>query len=239
MATTITSTLSQDSDFASELLLNRVMNGQAEPSSGMTVTAANRALASKFDATSYNYNVLAENVAEGMTIVDTTQDALTELLSHVKRFGELLETADNSTMASELAQSLKKNFDLILDTESHGVKVLQNGGKNITLGEDFSSSGGNDVLPVGNVDILNSSGAFGTLYDAISSGSVTSDNAMELAKNATEQIVGAIAHEGARHMILSNRYSMLNDLASTYHKASDDEAKQNVASDNTLLNVIS
>ncbi|MBQ7606467.1 MAG: hypothetical protein IJU76_00545 [Desulfovibrionaceae bacterium] len=242
MATTaITSPLTQDSDFASELLLNRVMNGQAEAQSGMTVTAANRALASKFDAAGYSYNVLAENVAEGMTIVDTTQNALTELLSQVKRFGELVSSAEDSSMATELAKSMQKNFDAILDTESHGVRVLQNAGKEITMGENFvlGSNGVRDVLPVGNVDIANSSGAFGTLYDAITSSSVTADNAMDYANDAVDQILGAIAKEGARHQILSNRYTMLNDLASTYHKASDDEAKQNVASDYTLLNVVS
>lgn len=240
MATTsVTSTLRQDSDFAAELLLNRVMNGQANPQSGMTVTAANRALASKFDATAFNYNVLAENVAYGKTIVEGTQNALTELVSQVKRLGEMVASASDDAMAQDLASAMKKNIDKILETESHGIKVLQNQPKKISIGED-----GAEELEVGNLQLTNSSvnPQFGALYSAISSttpGAITASNALEMTGAAVDELYGKIAQEGARNKILSNRYDMLNDLASTYHKASDDSAKQDTASDYTLLNVVS
>lgn len=250
MATSgITSPYQQGTDFASELLLNRVMNGQQEPESGKTITAANRALASKFDATSYTYGVLAENAAVGKTIVDTTQNALTELLDQVKSVGQNLTGLDGST-AQSLAGVAVNALDAILATESSaapGKKLLQSDTFPITIGEiptNSSDIGTVDTLTVGGININASGLALDNLRTelvGIAGGTITYDSARlaQLTSKAQDQIMGAIAREGSRQQILSNRYDLLNDLITSYHQASDDAAKQLYASDNTLLNIVS
>ena len=227
----ITSSLTQDSDFAAELLLNRIMNGQMQPESGRTVTAANRALASSFDQTAAGYGVLAENVAFGKTIVQGTQNALTELVNQVKSLGKLCSAADSALQAQTLALDIKQNIDDILATKVFGTDVLGNNGKTIAIGEASS-----ETMDVGQANVNAQGSAFNTLYTSLSS--LTPSSVEPLCSAAVDELYGAIAKQGAQYAVLSNRYDLLNDLASTYHKASDDEAKQQSASQTTLLDVV-
>jgi len=230
-SSTSPSQLTQDSDFAAELLLNRIMNGQLASETGKTVTAANRALASTFDQTAQSYGVIAENVANGMTIVEGTQNALTELVDQVKSLSELCSSSENDSQAQSLALGIKDNIDAILASVVQGTTVLGDQGRTLTIGE-----GGSETLDVGKAAINASGTAFNTLYTGLSS--ITPSSAQALCSDALDELYGAIAKQGAQYSILSNRYDLLNDLASTYHKASDDEAKQNTTSTDTLLSVV-
>ena len=229
MASSLTSTLTQDPDFASELLLNRIMNGQLTPESAKTVTAANRALATNCDATGASYGVIAANTAAGMTIVQGTQDALTELVSQVKTLGEICSGCTSNSEAQRAALRVKENIDQILAASVNGVNVLGNTGTNVTIGES-------ETLTVGKANVNNAGSAFDALYSNLSS--LTPGNAKSLCDAAVEELYGAIAVQGAQYNILSNRYDMLNDLVGTYHLASDEAAKQASASSDTLLHVV-
>lgn len=237
---TNTSSLSYDSDFASELVLNRIMNGQLEPASKKTVTAANRALASDFDATGYSYGVIAENIAVGKTVVEGSQNALTEVMDQVKRLGEICSALDDPGEAQRSAREVWQNIAAIMKTEV-GLPNLQgsrvhvfhdasSGPLNVTIGE-----GSNDVLPVGDID-LDALAGFNALHTAVNNGTISSANAMSLCEDAVEDLLGAIANQGAKSQILSNRYDMLNDLISTYHEASDDSSK--VIGPSALFNTV-
>ncbi|MCR5815064.1 MAG: hypothetical protein K6G15_11325 [Desulfovibrio sp.] len=229
MASSHTPSLTQDPDFASELLLNRIMNGQMVPDSGKTVTAANRALATNCDATGASYGVIAANTAAGMTIVQGTQDALTELVNQVKTLGEICSACETNSEAQRVAQQVKNTIDEILAANVNGVTVLGNTGTDVTIGES-------EKLTVGKANVNRSGSAFDALYSSLSS--ITPGNARNLCDAAAEELYGAIATQGAQYNILSNRYDMLNDLVGTYHQASDEAAKQARASAETLLSVV-
>ncbi|MBR4742298.1 MAG: hypothetical protein IK079_05315 [Desulfovibrio sp.] len=234
-------TISSDSntDFAAELRLNRIMNGQETTSSGKIVNAASRNMATRHDSLALNYNVLADNVACAQTVVTTTQNALTELVSEVKTLREFCISADDDAQAQQFAASIKEKIDAILDTECTivkddnelPIKVLGNQGKTISMGETLLGGAHTDSMVVGNADVLGGT-KFNALYSGLSS--ITVSNAKTLCDDALDELFGKISNQGVQFNVLSNRYHMLNDLASTYHMGSDDQGVSTRYSTNVI-----
>ncbi|MBO4300045.1 MAG: hypothetical protein J5861_00425 [Desulfovibrio sp.] len=223
--------LATSNDFASELALNRVMNGQTVPESGRGLNAASRALASGLDATALGYGVVAANVASARTLVEGAQDAITELVSQVRHLGDLCAGASSDAMAQSLAASVKQNIDALLQTEVQGVKVLGNSGRVVSLG-----LGNSDSMTVGQADINRSGSKFAALYNALTGG-LTRASAQGLCEDAVHELTAAIGTQGTQYRILSNRYDMLNDLIGTCHMASDSQSVTTAASPSpSLLN---
>lgn len=227
------SPIERNTDFAAELLINRVMNGQLETKNGKTINAASRLMATRHDATAFSCDVLAENVAWGKTIVQGTQNALTELVDQVKKIRETFSVDDASVRNSDIASSFVDQLNAILQTEVNGLQVLSSGtGLDLNIGINSQ-----DFINIGNADVSSGS-AFSTLYNKLSTTGVDYSTISDDCDKALEELFEAIANQGVKYKILDNRYVMLNDLASSYHDASDDQAV-NMGGSMSVLNAFS
>ncbi len=229
MATTSTSGLTENTDFAAELLLNKIMNGQYRTTNGNTITMGGRINAAHLDVASRANNAAAGNVAKGVTIVDGTQDALTEILALAKNAYEAATTTTDSVALKKLGTEYSNQLARLIATTLDGVAVL--GGTTIDLGA------GSGSLSVG-VDITADAG-YQALVSAISSmaaGDTTA--AYSIMENAIKGVLGLISVAGAQANLLNNRYDMLNDLASSYHTASDHQVVTQGGNATSLLNAL-
>ena len=230
MATTSTSGLTENTDFAAELLLNKIMNGQYRTTNGNTITMGGRINAAHLDVASRANNAAAGNVAKGVTIVDGTQDALTEVLALAKNAYEAATTTKDSAALAALGTEFSSQLNSLISTTLDGVAVL-----GTTTGIDLGAGSG--TLSAG-VDLTADAG-----YQALSSaiGSMAAGNtsaAYSTMEKAINGILGLISVAGAQANLLNNRYDMLNDLASSYHTASDHQVVTQGGNATSLLNAL-
>ncbi len=93
MAGTVSSTTSS---LASELLLNKIMNGQVQTSTGKSVTAAGRAVANRLSSTAYELRTAEKNMAYGEGFVTAAQgevSGLKDQLTSMKK--NLMDVVNN------------------------------------------------------------------------------------------------------------------------------------------------
>ncbi|MBE6440883.1 MAG: hypothetical protein E7022_00920 [Desulfovibrio desulfuricans] len=235
MATTI------NNDFASELVLNRIMNGQIKSDTGKTVTAAGRVMASRLDATAFANSVTAANVSSGLTFAQGAQDALTELVSKVKKLQELASGAVSDEEARAYSTSLKTDIDAILNTKIDGKSVLGTAAGGGTL-PSVNLGLGSSSLNVG-IDVNASGTKFNALYALLGQTGftravATPGDAADAITDAINELNAAIATVGSQYDTMNNRYQMLNDLNETYHAASDMQAVTAGGSASSLLSRI-
>lgn len=229
MATTI------NNDFASELVLNRIMNGQIKSDTGKTVTAAGRVMASRLDATAFANSVAAANVSNGLTIAQSAQNAMTELAAKVKKLQELGATAKTNDEVQAYAAGMKTEIEALLDTQADGAEVI--GGKAGDKALQTVDLGlGSGPVNVG-VQVNKSGTKFNDLYAVLSTGA-TQANIDGLCSDAIDELYAAIATVGSQYDTMNNRYQMLNDLNETYHAASDMQAVTAGGSASSLLSRI-
>lgn len=229
MATTI------NNDFASELVLNRIMNGQIKSDTGKTVTAAGRVMASRLDATAFANSVAAANVSNGLTIAQSAQNAMTELAAKVKKLQELGATAKTDGEVQAYATGMQAEIDALLDTQADGAAVI--GGKAGDQDLQTVDLGlGSGTIGVG-VQVNKSGTKFNALYTKLSTGA-TQANIDGLCSAAIDELYAAIATVGSQYDTMNNRYQMLNDLNETYHAASDMQAVTAGGSASSLLSRI-
>ena len=219
-------TLSVNTDFSSELLLNRIMNGQMKTDTGKTVTAGTRSTAAKLDATALSLGVSAAAVGSAKTIAQGTQSALTEVVAQLKSLRDQLAspTADKSTIAG----TYTANLTALLGTTVDGVAVLGNAGKAVDLGA------GSGTFTVGKVNLANQTN-YGLLQTALGTPATLTTT---LVDNAIKEVNTLLSVEGGKYSLLANRVDMLNDLTTTYQTASDDQAVSTGGSASSLLNAL-
>lgn len=93
MAGTVSSTTSS---LASELLLNKIMNGQVQTSTGKSVTAAGRAVANRLSSTAYELRTAEKNMVYGEGFVTAAQgevSGLKDQLTSMKK--NLMDVVNN------------------------------------------------------------------------------------------------------------------------------------------------
>lgn len=214
-----------NTDFASELLLNRIMNGQVKTQSGKTVTAGTRSAAARLDTAALAMGVTSAGVAEGKIIAQGTQNALTEVLSQLKSLSDIL--SDPNVDKTAISSVFDNNLDTLLATEIEGIAVLADTGKSITL-----DAAGN-TLTVGNADLANAT-AFKALRTALGTSSPTT----QLVEDAIKEVSQMISTQGTTYSLLANRVTMLDDLIGTYKEASTDQGISRGGSASDLLQAI-
>lgn len=227
--------LTTNSDFASELVLNRIMNGQLKSDTGKTVTAGGRATASRLNATAHANAVAASNVAAGLTLATGAQNALTELVKKVETLRKDAAAAKDDDEAKAIAATIRNDIDAILQTQIDATFVL--GGKDgdkdlgtVSLGLDSGNA------TVG-VKVNEGTTKFKVLYGKLGSFTIE-DATSETMTNAINELYQDIALAGSQYETLNDRYEMINDLNTTYKTASDNQAITEGGSASSLLSQI-
>lgn len=229
MATTNTSGLVENTDFAAELLLNKIMNGQYRTTNNNTVTMGGRINAAHLNAASRVNNADAANVARNRTIVDATQNALTEILDLAQRaYAESSANSDAtylSKMGTEFSTELQELLKVTLDSNA-----VLSAAVPIGLG-----AGAGTIA--GGVNLTADAG-YAALTAAIGAMTAGSQGAASNFESAINSLLALVATTGAQANLLKNRYDMLNDLSQSYHTASDNQVVTQGGNATSLLNAL-
>lgn len=222
--------LVQNTDFSSDLLLNKVMNGQYSATSGKTVTLAGRLNAQTLDTQATQYAVQAENVRKGAVYADAAANGLSELADIAKRAGQI-----NASMSGEAlkaaAAGLVAEFNAIKTLKAdNGTSLFDATGPTVDLGQ------GVGTIALG----INTSGGIASLSAALGSLSggtnITATGTANDIEKAQAQLLGEISNASAKAALLENRYNSLNDLLSSYQSASNDQVVNAGGNSTSLLN---
>lgn len=128
MAGTITSATSS---LASELLLNKIMNGQVQTSTGQTVTAAGRTLSSTLGATGYAAKVGVTNMEYGEGLVSAAQNQITSLKDQLQQIKQNIIDVQNrdGATSTDVSAVLKEARRAWSAAYAQATKATYNGEK--------------------------------------------------------------------------------------------------------------
>lgn len=224
MATSSTSGLKENKDFAADLLLNKIMNGQYRAESGKTITLGGRINALNLDSESRQNALTAENVAKAAVDVDTTQDRLNEMANLAERVKDAVSTTTDTDTLKRLGAEFLSEITAYESGFSTGTVV------DLGLGSGSATVGG--VTPS---DIAGYAAFTGALSTMSASGASVAATDIEAALKGLYAEITVMAAQGN---LVHNRYDVLNDLASSYHRASDDQAVEVGGNATSLLNAL-
>lgn len=234
--------LVQSTDFSSDLLLNKVMNGQYRANSGKTITLAGRINAVTLDGQATQYNVQAENARLGAIDADAVANSLTEIADIAKRAIQINKTMSGDDLAAA-ATGLKDELDAILKTENSNGDLLFG---TDTVKHDLGQGSGEITISVDPTK-----GGIKALSDALTSmstatpddPSTTADESVPptpaadgVLEGAFGNILAETTNAASKAALFQNRYSSLNDLTTSYASASNDQVVNAGGNSTSLLN---
>lgn len=224
--------LIENTDFASDLLLNKVMNGQYSATSGKTITVAGRINASSLDAQATKHGVTAENVRKGAVYADAVANGLSEFADIAKRAIQYNASMEGDAL-KKAASGLVAEFNALKNmTADDGTKLFDAG---TTPSFDLGQGCGTVAL-----GIKTASGGIGNLSTALAALSagtkITATGTANTLALSQSQLLGEITDASAKAALLENRYDSLNDLISSYKSASDDQVVNSGGNSTSLLN---
>ena len=231
MATASSSGLVRNTDFSAELLLNKIMNEEYRANSGKTLTIGGRMNASNLDATSYKYAAEAEDVAKMSVFADATQDVLTEVLALAKQIQSNASLTDKSAIIA-LGKEISTQFTSITGAVIDGLSVL-----NTTLTANLGFGSGSISLGMDSSTFNAHVAGLTAALTAMATGSAISSVLSNL-ETSINMLIADVAVHGAKASLMAHRYQSLNDLATVYKNASDDQAVNVGGSASSLLNAL-
>lgn len=216
--------ISQNNNFSAELLLNKIMNGQVQSNNGNTITLGTRSAASKLSREGAAYGVSAANLEGHIADVNAIQNTVSGILEQVKNVSK---ADDSKTALKEIGDSIAQ---LLLTKVGGGVSLIGDAGIEIATG-----LGGKVTL--GGYNINADGTALMKLQGQLATGDVT--NIDLFVTNAVNQLLGVSAQVGSQIGLLSNSRDILQNFASDYGNASNNQVvMQNGSSTGLLGNVL-
>lgn len=230
MAGTVSSTTSS---LASELLLNKIMNGQVQTSTGKSVTAAGRAVANRLSSTAYELRTAEKNMVYGEGYVSAAQSEVSSLkdqLTNMKKnlMDVINNQAANGTDFTNAGAALKEAFAQY----SAAVNGAMYNGKNLfTSATKLDLNAGNDLTISVLGDNLKTTGSASvttlkTNVQAVTN-KTSATKALSSINSAISQLEGIEAKYGEDIKALQNRQLLLADEGASLDTTA---AAQSVAS---------
>lgn len=218
--------LVQNTDFSSDLLLNKIMNGQYSATSGKSITLAGRLNASDLDTQATTYAVQAENVRKSSVYADALANGLSEIADIAKRAAQYNASMDGEAL-KKAAAGLQQELTSLLNTTTDGGNKLFSSVISTDLGQ-----GAGSVVIASNI----SAGGISSLSTALSTLAAGSNITGTDLEKAQQVLLGEISDASAKAALLENRYNSLNDLISSYRNASDEQVVNAGGNSTSLLN---
>lgn len=141
------------SSLASELLLNKIMNGQVKTSTGKTVTAAGRAISSRLGGDAYSARAAESNMAYGEGLTSSAQNELSSIKDQLlKTKQNLLNVIANSAATSKEFRSVGAAGSAVIKMVTSIAVGAKYNGQALLTSQKVSLNAGNgmkmDVLGV-------------------------------------------------------------------------------------------
>lgn len=253
-------------DFASELMLNKMMNGQVASSNGNTITAGLRSQASALYRDSIEPSIASANVSAAIPDVTETQSAITEAKVYIENLYDNIITGDYSTVASTISEGVAwlGNFldtyskEEDADSATTGATTTVDIGLGSTYdvgGINLSSIAAlysqlstiNDEYDAENLsDGYNALEEFRALEKGLTSytaydgtdTSISDATATSYFNNAIDEAIDGMTVTSMQIQTLQNRSLMLEEVASTYSTAGDSQILTGAGSTSGLLSSI-
>lgn len=234
MAGTVTEA---SSSLASELLLNKIMNGQVQTSTGKSITAAGRALSSKLSSNAYEMRVAEKNMVYGEGLVSAAQNELSGIRDQLTNLkASLLDLRDGGaagqtpTAIAELgkeAAEVKAQVSAALGSKYNGVAL------NAATAIELNAGNGMTIKVLGGGAM-----ALSTVMNALSAIATKGDvaTAITAIDSAVEEILGREATYSATIKALQNRQVLLADQGASLDNTA---ASQSVTGMNGASNLLS
>lgn len=238
MAGTVSSTTSS---LASELLLNKIMNGQVQTSTGKSVTAAGRAVANRLSSTAYELRTAEKNMAYGEGFVSAAQGEISSLkdqLTSMKK--NLMDVANNQ--AANGTDFKNASVDAIEAYSQYSAamsKAMYNGKSLLASSSKLDLNAGNGMtISVLGDNLKSKASLLGTVRTALAGvvDKATATGALTKINNAISMLEGYEAKYGEDIKALQNRQLLLADQGASLDSTA---AAQSVASLSGASNLLS
>lgn len=230
---------SATSSLASELMLNKIMNGQAKTSTGQTITAAGRAMSYNLSNDAYTDRVAKTNMDYGQGLLTAAQSELTSMKTQLTEIRKNLENArSNDSATSTLFKSLGDQAKAVLTEIKTIAGTAKYNNKSLFGAAAINLNAANgvtvDVLgkTLTDVGITGLSAVFGTTIK----NKTTAGNAITAIDAAINDIISTEAEYANKLLTLQNRALLLSDQGASLDEAS---AAQSVASLSGAGNLLS
>lgn len=237
MAGTVTSAVSS---LASELMLNKIMNGQAKTSTGQTITAAGRAMSYSLSNDAFTDRVAKTNMEYGVGLVQAAQGEITSIKDRLTQIRRDLESArTNDSATSALFKSLGAEALRVYNLMTAEAKLASYNGKKVltTAAVSLNAANGLKITVLGKS--LNT-GAFKSVKAKLGGGTIKSaasaSTAISAIDNAINQLISRESEYGNSLKNLQNRALLLSDQGASLDEAA---AAQSVAALSGAGNLLS
>ena len=226
------------SSLASELLLNKIMNGQVQTSTGKTVTAAGRAVSSRLSSDAYELRTAEKNMAYGEGMVTAAQTQLTGIRDQLNSLKKNLLDVQNTTAAT--SADFKAVGSMITDVYSQISAAIAgaeyNGQKLLNSTTKVSLNAGNGM----SIKVLGYKADTTVLKEIKTKGAsvkdaATAKTAAEQIDTAIDQILKAESRYGESIKGLQNQQLILEDQGASMDAAA---AGQSIAANNGASNLL-
>ena len=234
------------SSFASELLLNKLMNGQVQSSTGKTVTAAGRAISQAMSGKAYEVNVAEANMINGAGLVSAAQAEVTNVkdqLDKLKKDMIAMKNTDGvtSTQIKSLGAQAKNLMTTISDNIAkatyNGVKLFDGSAASLNAGDGMKIT----VLSQ-KLDTTKTSYSIGKLATLVGAGTLKNAASLDTALTAIDAAIDEMIQYSSDYSYslkeVQNRALILAEKGENLNAAASGQAISGVSGANGLLNSI-
>ncbi len=212
------------STMATELLLNKIMNGQVDTGTGKTVTAGSRAAAAELSRDAMTPALESANVKKSEAYAVEYQNDVTEIVNYLNNLNQALAGADD-TMGAQLSLEAKAFLG------TYATKTI-GGGTPFTDDTAALDIGNGQTLVIGNNTTANDAL---TAFDT----EVTTTAALQAyVDTALSAFNSELARTGLQVETIRGRSALLDDVAATYSDAAANQYVVDTSGVNDLLNNI-
>lgn len=235
MAGTVTSATSS---LASELLLNKIMNGQVQTSTGQTITAAGRALSANLSGDAYKARVAETNMAYGEGLVSAAQNELSSLKDQLLLAKQNIIDVQNRNSATKSDwEKVAADAKTMVMAAYNQATAAQYNGKTLAIGKSVSLNTGNgsiNVLTGINVKTADIKGA------TVIKGTTKGDLAASL--KTLDKAINALIHQEAtaagQIKAVQNKALLLADQGANLDSAAASQGVASMSGANNLLSAM-
>lgn len=225
------------SSLASELLLNKIMNGQVKTSTGKTVSAAGRAISSRLGSDAYSARAAESNMAYGEGLASSAQNEVSSIKDQLLKtkqnlLGVLANTAatsaDFATVASA-AQGVFKNLSAtVAGAKYNGQRLLGNTAISLNAGNGMKM----DVPAVKGASIMT---PVRVALFATAANATTANASLTAINTAIDNLIKQEAMLSDSVKALQNRQLLLADQGANLDNAAASQSLADMGGASNLL----